>query len=434
MSETPLRYLPDMAIAPLSVSRTPGAASTLLHDVTFIVVDTETTGGSPEGAALTEIAAVRYRGGERLGSFETLVDPGVPIPPFITALTGISDEMVRTAPPVTSVLPELIEFLGDSVVVGHNVAFDRGFLDAALRSAGLSPLANPMVDTLALARRLVAADTGNCKLSTLAAALRLEHRPSHRALDDVLATGDLLHALIERATGFGVVDLGDLLDFQRVPAAQAARLPLTATVPRRPGVYWFVDAAGTPLALADAADLRAGVRSHLLAAGSSRGAIRLGAVRGIGHLACTGPLEAQVARARLLDVWAPRLGRRRRRRLRSGFVADRPPPSDSDGRAVVEVLRRARHLDVQVDGGERAVFELGVLARTWSADGEPGTALGRIGRCPVPCAEGTVPGRLAAEVTATGRWLAAAVSTGTLRVLETSGVFDWSPVVPGRPC
>jgi DNA polymerase-3 subunit epsilon len=195
-----------------------------LFDVCFAVLDVETTGGSPATAALTEIAAAKYRGGECLGEFQTLVDPGCGVPPLISLLTGITDEMVHGAPPVSGVLPPLLEFLRGSVIVGHNVSFDLSFLNAALGDEGREPLGNATIDTLALARRLVRPDVPDCKLRTLAIALRLEHRPSHRALDDVRATADLLHRLIEHATGYGVFVLGDLMDLVRKPELRPARV------------------------------------------------------------------------------------------------------------------------------------------------------------------------------------------------------------------
>jgi DNA polymerase-3 subunit epsilon len=184
-----------------------------LHRVTFVVVDVETTGWEPGPDALTEVAAVRFTGGELCGSFHSLIDPGVPIPSMVSRLTGIHDETVRGAPDIATVLPQLVEMIGDAVLVGHNIAFDISFIDAALTSFDYEPLANPVVDTLHLARRLVRDDVLNCKLGTLARRLRLDHLPSHRALEDVLATADLLHALIERATGYGVMRLCDLLSF-----------------------------------------------------------------------------------------------------------------------------------------------------------------------------------------------------------------------------
>ena len=119
--------------------------------------------------------------------------------------------------PRSSVLPSLLEFVRGSVIVGHNVRFDLSFLDAALVANLYEPLGNTTIDTLALARRLVRPDVPNCKLRTLAAALRLEHRPSHRALDDVRATADLLHRLIEHTSGYDVFVLGDLVDLMAKP-------------------------------------------------------------------------------------------------------------------------------------------------------------------------------------------------------------------------
>ncbi len=197
---------------------------TPLFEVCFAVLDVETTGGSPATAALTEIAAAKFRGGECLGEFQTLVDPGRAVPPLISLLTGITDDMVEGAPPVSSVLPSFLEFVRDAVIVGHNVSFDLSFLGAALGESDRDPLGNATIDTLALARRLLRPDVPNCKLRTLAAALRLEHRPSHRALDDVRATADLLHRLIECATGYEVFVLGDLVDLVRKPELRSARV------------------------------------------------------------------------------------------------------------------------------------------------------------------------------------------------------------------
>ena len=143
-----------------------------------------------------------------VGTYQTLVRPDERIPPLITALTGISDAMVRDAPPIGEMLPSFLEFVGRGVIVGHNLRFDLSFLNHALVATARDPLPNATVDTLALARRLVRDEVPNCKLATLAACLELPHRPSHRALTDVLATGDLLHAMLERAGSFGIVEFG----------------------------------------------------------------------------------------------------------------------------------------------------------------------------------------------------------------------------------
>ena len=101
------------------------------------------------------MAGAKFRGGECLGTFATLVHPHDAIPPFITALTGITDDMVRDAPSVPGVLPAFVEFVHGTVLVGHNVEFDLAFINAALEQNDRPPLDNLVVDTLALARRLV---------------------------------------------------------------------------------------------------------------------------------------------------------------------------------------------------------------------------------------------------------------------------------------
>jgi len=129
---------------------------TPLHEVTFVVVDLETTGASPATCSITEIGAVKLRGWECLGRFQTLVNPGMAIPPSIVYLTGITEAMVGPAPRIEEVLPAFLEFAGtDSVIVGHNVRFDLSFLRAAMAANGYPVLGNRWIDTCALARRLV---------------------------------------------------------------------------------------------------------------------------------------------------------------------------------------------------------------------------------------------------------------------------------------
>src|SRR5262249_41284469 len=145
-------------------------AGTPLREVTFVVVDLETTGGSPAaGAGITEIGAVKVRAGEVLGEFQTLVDPGEPIPPFIAVLTGITDAHVAGAPGIGAALPAFLEFTRGSVLVAHNAPFDVGFLRAAATAHDVPWPDFAVVDTVRLARRVVSRDEApNCKLATLA--------------------------------------------------------------------------------------------------------------------------------------------------------------------------------------------------------------------------------------------------------------------------
>src|SRR5580693_5690931 len=126
-----------------------------LADLDFTVVDVETTGWAPDDAGITEIGAVRVRGGRVVAEFESLVDPGRPVPAPITELTGIDDQMLTGAPPVAAVLPGLLAFARGSVFVAHNAPFDLRFLTAACTGTGLDWPGFEVVDTVRLARHLM---------------------------------------------------------------------------------------------------------------------------------------------------------------------------------------------------------------------------------------------------------------------------------------
>ena len=114
-----------------------------LGDTPYVVFDVETTGSSSKEGGITELGAVKLWRGEVVEELSTLVNPGVPIQPFVVKLTGITDEMVAGAPPPAEVMPRFEEFAEGCVLVGHNVSFDRAFVDAARESCGLEPLPNP---------------------------------------------------------------------------------------------------------------------------------------------------------------------------------------------------------------------------------------------------------------------------------------------------
>jgi DNA polymerase-3 subunit epsilon len=286
-----------------------------LSDVTFCIVDLETTGGNRQEDLITEIGAVKVRGGEVLGTFQTLVNPGRAIPPKITVLTGLSDALVATAPRIETVLPALLEFIGNTdaggtVIVGHNVGFDVAFIRAALERSGRPRLEGTIIDTVALARRLVRDEVPNCKLGTLASRLRLAHQPSHRALDDAWATTDLLHFLIERASGMGVLGLDDLIALSKLAGhPQAAKLKMTADLPRSPGVYMFCGHQGEVLYVGKATNLRQRVRSYFGSDDRRRIGPLLRETQTVRHLPLADPITAEVIEQRLIARLLPRFNR-----------------------------------------------------------------------------------------------------------------------------
>jgi DNA polymerase III subunit epsilon len=189
-----------------------------LSETTFAVLDLETSGGSPRlGAGITEIGVVKVKGGEVLGTFQSFVDPGHALPYFITELTGITDQMLVSAPFIDEILPTLFEFLGnpdETVVVAHNSPFDLSFLKAAALTHEIDWPEYLTVDTARLARAVLDRDeVTNCKLSTLAQFFGATTSPNHRSLDDATATVDVLHGLIERLGGFNVYSFEEMRIF-----------------------------------------------------------------------------------------------------------------------------------------------------------------------------------------------------------------------------
>lgn len=279
---------------------------TPLAEVTFCVVDLETTGASPVASEITEVGAVNVRRGEIVGTFQTLVDPGRPVPAFIRLLTGIDDIALAEAPPIASVLPSFLEFCKDTVLVAHNARFDISFLNHALVQRGYERLPNRVLDTAALARKVLAGEVNNHRLATLAAHLRCAHQPCHRAFADVLATTDVLHHLIERVAGYGVTTLEDLLSLSASKLdGTFSKISLTEGLPNRPGVYRFVGSSGQTLYVGKATDLRQRVRSYFY--GDPRRKIKnlLRETQAIKVELHGSPLEAEIAETRAIQREAP---------------------------------------------------------------------------------------------------------------------------------
>jgi DNA polymerase III subunit epsilon len=173
-----------------------------LAHLSLVVVDVETTGWAPDQAEITEIGAVRLSGSQLTGEFASLVRPAGPIPADITALTGITDAMVRRAPLAGPALRAFLAFAGDCVLVAHNAPFDVSFLTAACAATGIRWPSVAVLDTAVLARLLLTADeVPDCRLATLAEHFAARTAPCHRALPDAKATADVLAGLLGVAAG-----------------------------------------------------------------------------------------------------------------------------------------------------------------------------------------------------------------------------------------
>uniref|UniRef100_UPI000838C9C8 DEDD exonuclease domain-containing protein n=1 Tax=Kribbia dieselivorans TaxID=331526 RepID=UPI000838C9C8 len=288
---------------------------TPLSEVTFVVVDLETTGGNPRDCGITEIGAVKVRAGEVLGEFQTFVNPGEPIPAFIQTLTGITNAMVAGAPRLATALPAFLDFTGDAVLVAHNAGFDVGFLKAGASALDLRWPGYKVLDTVTLARQLVSRDDApNHKLSSLAALFGATVTPNHRALQDARATVDVLHGLIERVGNQGVHTFEELQSYSgRVSPATRRKRHLADDLPNSPGVYMFKDERGDILYVGTSVDVRTRVRSYFTASEKRRRMtemVRL--ATSVQAIACATTLEAEVRELRLIAEHKPRYNRRSR--------------------------------------------------------------------------------------------------------------------------
>ncbi|MEV1287881.1 DEDD exonuclease domain-containing protein [Micromonospora sp. NPDC049679] len=374
-----------------------GADALSLRETTFVVVDLETTGGAPDGGGITEIGAVKVRGGEELGVLATLVNPGQPIPPFITVLTGITQSMIAPAPPIEEVLPSFLEFLRGAVLVAHNAPYDVGFLKAACARHGY-PWPNPRVlDTAALARRVLTRDeVPNRKLGTLAAFFRTRTQPTHRALDDARATVDVLHGLIARLGGHNVQTLGDAIEFSKaVTATQRRKRHLAEGLPHAPGVYIFRAADDRPLYVGTSGDIATRVRSYFTAAEKrARMSEMLAAAERVDAVECAHTLEAEVRELRLIGAHAPPYNRRSKfpeRMVWLKLTAEAYPrlsvvralaPEDH---GYLGPFTSRRTAELAAAGVHDALPLRQCTHRLSTRSTMPACSLAELGRCPAPC-------------------------------------------------
>jgi DNA polymerase-3 subunit epsilon len=394
-----------------------GDLGTPLFDATFVVVDLETTGGSPADAGITEIGAVKVRGGTVLGEFQTLVNPGTPIPPLIAALTGITDSAVAGAPGVASATAAFLEFSAGCVLVAHNAPYDTGFLRGACARHGLHWPAPAVVDTARVARAALLRDeVPNHKLATLARLARSATSPNHRALTDARATVDVLHFLIGRLGDLGVTTVEELAALTvRVSAHQRRKRHLADPLPNTPGVYQFLDVAGRPLYIGTSRTIRDRVRTYFTATEKrTRMAEMVGLATSVTAIECATALEAAVRETRLLAAHKPPYNRKSRFPEHQAWVkmtlepfprlsvVGKPPPQGTDclgpfpnrrwAAAVVEALQLAFPL-------RSCTTRLPLVARgnaCLAAD---------LGHCIAPC-DGTATGEDYAQVVdeALGSW------------------------------
>ena len=397
-----------------------------LSEVTFCIVDLETTGGSPADDAITEIGAVKVRGGERLGSFRTLVNPLRPIPPYIAHLTGIDDRLVSGEPAIEQVLPAFLEFFRGSVFVAHNAGFDFGFLNANCDVLDYPALPGPPLCTARLARRVVWPDVPNVRLATLANYFRTRTTPTHRALDDAEACAEVLHGLLDLGGRLGILTMGDLAEAVRARGRpNFGKIALADRLPHAPGVYLFKAADSRVLYVGKANDLRSRVKSYFYGDERKRIVDLLDEVRSVEGIRCGGELEALVVEARLIRRHEPKYNRRGKTWRRGAYLALDPREAwprlkvvhaakPDDGRLYLGPFGSAARARLAKEALEETAPIRRCTASMGASTRFAPCALADMGRCLAPCDGRTDPERYGELV----RWLASSLASSPGELLE----------------
>lgn len=288
-----------------------------ITDATFAVVDLETTGGAHPENTIIELCALKVCGGEIIDELTTLVNPQQPIPYFISQYTGITNEMVKTAPPLAQVLPELLALIGESVFVAHNISFDFRFVNMELRRHGKASLNNPALCTVRLARRLLPKQQRK-SLGELAQWFGITLKDRHRARGDALATVQVLQKLIEIASEqHGVEYLDELLSLQYQPMRYFKKEPVhiqqlrertLPKLPEKPGVYLMRSATAELLYIGKSKNLKARVSSYFASEAHKAEKVKelMRAVRTIEVIPTGSELEALLLESRLIKLHKPR--------------------------------------------------------------------------------------------------------------------------------
>ncbi|MBT4540172.1 3'-5' exonuclease [Candidatus Woesearchaeota archaeon] len=182
----------------------------------YVVLDLETTGLSKKRHRITEIAAVRVKKNKVVDEFQCLVNPEQRIPSFITRLTGITNDMVKTAEPINKVLPEFIEFLGNSPIIAHNASFDYGFIEHNAKKHLDVCIENPRLCTRKLANRLLP-ELPSKRLGCICEHFEIINQQAHRAMSDVLATTEVFYKFLDMVKDEGIKSEAELVKFEKSP-------------------------------------------------------------------------------------------------------------------------------------------------------------------------------------------------------------------------
>ncbi len=401
-------------------------------DRPLVVTDTETTGINPAGNRLIEIGAMRLLHDEEPINFSRLIDPGESIPYRITRLTGITSSMVFGCPDASEVLPAFEEFLGDGILVAHNLAFDRGFLNAERDRLGLRPIHNRGLCTARLARRLLPGLRSK-GLDSLSRFFRIAAYGRHRALRDVEITVEVLKRLMAIAHREHHVDtIDELLEMQTRTYSRInpfsrhiieIRKEILPEVPDSPGVYKMLDGRARVLYVGKAKVLSNRVRSYFNAIEAHTPRVRrlVSKLRDLEWTRTDTELEALLLESKLIRELEPPFNRAQRRTIPRPYL--RIASDHAFPRIVANVFPREDGAEyfgpLRSRGEAQAVLEvIGRFYRVRTCDDREfknGKRCLRadVGKCNAPCEGDIEIGAYAEEIDRVREFLAGDVAAIT---------------------
>ncbi|MGH9176261.1 MAG: exonuclease domain-containing protein, partial [Vicinamibacterales bacterium] len=268
-----LKDLPGVTLRADGVWTTREIDAEIEFPTEFVVLDVETTGLKPTQQRIIEVALIRVSPHGSPLRWSSLVNPGRPVPGYITEKIGIQNSMVADAPDFRSIAPTIVEIVDDLPIVGHNVGFDLAFINSELMRCGLPKLVNTPVDTLTLTSQLVS-EARRLNLADVSRVLGIGNRQAHRAMPDAETTLEIFGLLLMRARERGLSTLDDLLRTSagarpssrvRKPVGRASSIldrSHLSTIPHAPGVYIMRDKDDRILYVGKAKDLRKRVASY----------------------------------------------------------------------------------------------------------------------------------------------------------------------------
>lgn len=227
--------------------------------VLYAIVDIETTGGQPNANRITEICILIHDGVSVVERFETLINPEIPIPLYLQAFTGITDDMVKHAPTFEQLAEKIAALLANNIFVAHNVNFDYNFVKHQLEECGIN-YSSKRLCTVRLARKLIPGKR-SYSLGNLCAALGINLHNRHRAGGDAEATATLFSLLLQQ-------DALPVINEMLEKGSKEQQLPPNLNkaefeqLPKTPGVYYFIDERGLALYVGKAKNIKTRVSSH----------------------------------------------------------------------------------------------------------------------------------------------------------------------------